>query len=168
ETSALAERRAVLDPRVFLREMRSSPLIALIATVLIVSMRMRSLTVAAPLLTAWFAAPWLAYVLSRPVPTKRPALDEEDRRFLEQVARDTWRYFDTYVTAQDHFLAPDNVQMVPSVVVAHRSSPTNIGMALLSILAAHDFGWIGDDDLATRLDQTLTTIEGLERYAGHL
>ena len=88
--------------------------------------------------------------------------------FSQSVARKTWRYFETFVGPEDHALPPDNVQIVPELTVAHRTSPTNIGMALLATLAAHDFGFIDTDDLADRIDATLTTVESLERFEGHL
>jgi cyclic beta-1,2-glucan synthetase len=69
---------------------------------------------------------------------------------------------------EHHSLPPDNYQEIPSPRLAHRTSPTNIGMGLLATLAAHDLGFIGTDELASRIDATLTTMEGLERYEGHL
>ncbi len=54
------------------------------------------------------------------------------------------------------------------MTIAHRTSPTNIGMALLATVAAHDFGFIDADDMARRIDATLTTVESLERVEGHL
>ena len=84
------------------------------------------------------------------------------------MAHKTWRYFETFIGPEDHALPPDNVQLVPELTVAHRTSPTNIGMALLATLAAHDFGFIDTDDLADRIEATLTTVESLERFEGHL
>ena len=98
------------------------------------------------MLALWAAAPLIAYALSRPVPTRRAVLGPEDREFLQSVARKTWRYFETFVGPEDHALPPDNVQLVPELTVAHRTSPTNIGMALLATLAAHDFGFIDTDE----------------------
>ena len=95
-------------------------------------------------------------------------LGAEDREFLQAVALKTWRYFETFVGPEDHALPPDNVQIVPELTVAHRTSPTNIGMALLATLAAHDFGFIDTDDLIDRIEATLTTVESLERFEGHL
>ena len=84
----------------------------------------------------------------------------------------TWRYFDTFAVASDHGLPPDNVQEgvpeAPGLVVAHRTSPTNIGMSLLAALAARDLRFIRTGELADRVDATLTTIEGLESFEGHL
>src|SRR5438093_977632 len=106
----------------------------------------------------WAAAPLIAYALSRPVPTRRAVLGPEDCEFLQSVAQKTWRYFETFVGSEDHALPPDNVQLVPALTVAHRTSPTNIGMTLLATLAAHDFGFISTDELADRTDATLTTV----------
>ncbi len=103
-----------------------------------------------------------------PSPSAARYLSVEDRAFLASVARKTWQYFDTFAGPEDHWLPPDNVQVVPEQTVAHRTSPTNIGMALLATLAAHDFGFIDADDLARRIDATLTTVESLERFEGHL
>src|SRR6185503_15127555 len=114
------------------------------------------------------AAPLIAYALSRPVPTRRAVLGDADRDYLRAVARKTWGYFDAFGGAADHALPPDNVQLVPELTVAHRTSPTNIGMALLATVAAHDFGFIDTDRLADRIEATLTTVESLERFEGHL
>ena len=78
------------------------------------------------------------------------------------------RYFATFMGAEDHGLPPDNFQEVPEPRIAHRTSPTNIGMGLLATLSAHDLGFIGTDELAAKVDATLTTMEGLERFEGHL
>ena len=99
---------------------------------------------------------------------RRVELGEEDRRFLRLMARNTWRYFETFMGPEDHGLPADNFQETPEPRVAHRTSPTNIGMGLLATLAAHDLGFIRTDELASRIDATLTTMEGLERFEGHL
>ena len=88
-------------------------------------------------------------------------------RTLRLTARRTWRFFETFVGPDDHALPPDNFQEEPTPVVAHRTSPTNLGLYLLSIVAAHDFGWIGTMDAIERLEATLATMNGLERFRGH-
>ena len=169
ETAASsADRGGLPDVRVFLRGMIAGPSVALASLVLVSLAHPRALPVALPVLVLWAAAPLVAFALSRPMPPRRIALGAEDREFLRQVARKTWRYFDAFVGAEDHGLPPDNVQIVPELRVAHRTSPTNIGMGLLATLAAHDFGFIGTDDLVGRIETTLDTVEGLERFEGHL
>ena len=71
------------------------------------------------------------------------------------------------MTADDHMLPPDNFQEDPQPVLAHRTSPTNIGLYLLSVVAARDFGWIGTIDAVERLEATLATMGRLQRYRGH-
>ncbi|HEV7415792.1 MAG TPA: glucoamylase family protein, partial [Tianweitania sediminis] len=83
-------------------------------------------------------------------------------------ARRTWLYFETFVTPGDNHLPPDNFQENPADMVAHRTSPTNIGMYLLSAVSARDFGWISLAGTAERIDQTLATVEKMQRFRGHL
>jgi cyclic beta-1,2-glucan synthetase len=154
--------------RLFLIEMIASPLVALAALLLLVTARPGALFAAGPILALWMAAPWIAYVLSRPVVPRRIELTDEDRDFLRLVARHTWRYFEKFMGPDDHGLPPDNFQETPEATIAHRTSPTNIGMGLVATLAAHDLGFIAADELIVRLDAALTTIEGLERHEGHL
>jgi cyclic beta-1,2-glucan synthetase len=169
ETAAASARRGG-QPRasVFVKEMRASPLVAAGGLIVMLVMRPQAWPVAVPILALWAMAPLVAYWLSVPVSTRRAPLGLEDGEFLRAVARKTWRYFDTFMGAEDHALPPDNVQIVPHLTVAHRTSPTNIGMALLATLAAHDLGFIATDELIDRLEATLTTVEGLERHEGHL
>ncbi len=169
ETAAATAHRAG-PPRlaVFMNDMIASPVVAVGSLALVILVRPHALPVAVPVLALWAVAPLIAYALSRPVPTRRALLRTEDREFLQTVALKTWKFFETFVGPEDHALPPDNVQMVPELTVAHRTSPTNIGMALLATVAAHDFGFIDTDDLADRIDATLTTVESLERFEGHL
>ena len=169
ETAAASAHRGG-KPRldVFAREMIASPLVAVASLVLVVVTRPHALPAAAPLLALWAAAPLVAFALSRPVPVRRAVLEADDRDYLRSVALSTWQYFETFVGPDDHALPPDNVQMVPELTIAHRTSPTNIGMGLLAAIAAHDFGFIDAAGLASRIDATLTTVEGLERFEGHL
>jgi cyclic beta-1,2-glucan synthetase len=154
--------------RAFLVEMIASPVIALMGLLLIGLVRPGALFTALPILALWTAAPFIAHALSKPVTPQRAPLGEEDRQLLGLVARKTWRYFEAFMGPEDHGLPPDNFQEIPEPRVAHRTSPTNIGMGLLATLAAHDLGFIETEELASRIDATLTTMEGLERHEGHL
>ena len=123
---------------------------------------------ALPLAAAWMLSPFLARWISRP-----PGLPAEltiaagDARALRLIARRTWRYFETFVTAADHMLPPDNLQEDPQAVLAHRTSPTNLGLYLLSTVAARDFGWIGTLDMLERLEATVAEMAVMERFRGH-
>ena len=164
-----SEDLAAGDTRGFIwRQMRIAPLLAVAALVAIVTIRGQALLVALPMLVMWCVAPEVAYVLSRPRRTRGRRLDADDRVLLRRIARRTWRYFEVFVGPDDQWLPPDNVQEQPRGEVAHRTSPTNIGMMFLSSLAACDLGYVGLDDLASRLTNSLDTLARLDRYRGHL
>jgi cellobiose phosphorylase len=129
-----------------------------------------SVAVAAPVLACWIFAPVIVGRLSRPARYVDPAsrLSNSDRDLLRRTARKTWHFFESFVTAEDHWLPPDNFQEQPRAVVAHRTSPTNIGLYLLAVLAARDFGYVGSREVVRRLRDTLDAIEGLERTEGHI
>lgn len=121
-----------------------------------------------PLALLWLAAPALALWVSRErAITPQENIDEADKRSLRLTARRTWRFFETFVTEHEHYLPPDNFQEQPKPVIAHRTSPTNIGLYLLSTVAARDFGWIGMVNVIERLEATLTTMDRLQRFKGH-
>ncbi len=153
--------------RSFLIAMAASPLTAIALAIVIYVFHPGALMLAAPFLLLWVAAPVFAFVLSQPVARRKRELSVEARDALLEIARDTWRYFESFAGAEEHWLPADNYQEEPPVV-AHRTSPTNIGMGLLSTLAAHDLGLITNETLIERLEHTLTTVESLERHRGHL
>ncbi len=121
------------------------------------------------LCAVWAASPVWTWWVSRPVPQRHDAaLPAADRVKLEGIARDTWRFFERCIGPEDHHLPPDNLQLAPQTMLAHRTSPTNIGLYLLSAACARRFGWIGTADLIARLEATLATVDRLPRHRGHL
>jgi cyclic beta-1,2-glucan synthetase len=156
------------DVRLFVEQMLGSPVLATSVLIAVAGLRSEALPAALPILLLWLAAPFVAYELSQPVAQLQPEIDEKDRRRLRLIARKTWRYFDVFAGPGDHGLPPDNFQEVPHPTVAHRTSPTNIGMGLLATLAAHDLGFIWQEELLERITATLSTIEGMESFGGHL
>jgi cyclic beta-1,2-glucan synthetase len=148
--------------------MASSPIIAAAAGLAILVLDREAFPAASPFLLLWLIAPVVAYWLSVPVGARVRPLSDRERAVLRRSARNTWRYFDTFATESEGWLAPDNFQEgADGAVLARRTSPTNIGMGLLSTLAAHDLGYLTTDDLLRRVDGTVTTLESLERYRGH-
>ncbi len=131
--------------------------------------RMQAWVAAAPLIVLWVAAPavavWISALPHSPRANRLSLADEEAFRL---IARRTWNFFVTFVSEKDHALPPDNFQETPKYVVAHRTSPTNIGLYLLSTVCARDFGWIGTLESADRLEATLATMSQMELFRGHL
>ena len=123
----------------------------------------------AALFTLWALAPVAAWWVSQPPPSALDArLSPDEKKYAYQLARQTWKFFEELVGADDHFLPPDNLQMTPERTVAHRTSPTNIGLYLLAVTCAREFGWITTADLITRLNATLGSIDRLDKHNGHL
>lgn len=165
----MAEHFASSDPRrIAWREMRSSPVAAVIIGVLVCYVSPQALGAALPLVLLWIAAPEIATWIALPLRTKEETLTAPDRLFLRKVARRTWLYFETFVRPDDNWLPPDNYQEPPYEEIAHRTSPTNVGVMLLAALTAWRLGHIDLSDLAVRLRNTLDTLDRLERYRGHM
>ena len=167
QTSSDAERLSGASLTAVLRTMWVNPLAGLAAIALAV-LRPESAMAIVPLAVAWVIAPLVAWTLSRQRTIGPVDLALEDRQELATTARRTWCYFAEQVGPQHGWLPPDNVQDEPVAAVALRTSPTNIGMALLAELAAHDFGWQTSDTLLTRLASILGAMAALPQHRGHL
>ncbi|HVI87305.1 MAG TPA: glucoamylase family protein [Dongiaceae bacterium] len=152
----------------FVRQMFGGVMIAVVAAGIVWIAGSGAWPIALPIIFSWLLSPAIAYWVSRsPGPASRLAISEQDIDALRVVARRTWRYFETFVTTADRMLPPDNFQEDPKAVLAHRTSPTNIGLYLLSVVSARDFGWIGRFDAVERVSTTLATMGQLERFRGH-
>ncbi|HYP30328.1 MAG TPA: cyclic beta 1-2 glucan synthetase, partial [Burkholderiaceae bacterium] len=149
------------------RTMAIGPVLAIAIGVALALRRPEVLTVALPVLLLWLGSPLLVWWIDRPIVDRLHALDDEQTVFLRRLARRTWAFFDAHVGAADNHLPPDNMQEHPVARVAHRTSPTNIGFALLSALAAREFGYLTTRRLLARVEATMATMQGMERHRGH-
>jgi cyclic beta-1,2-glucan synthetase len=167
-TAAQAKIGPRLDLLGFYRQMVGAIVLACGAMLLVAWARPSSWPIALPFVAVWLLSPAIArWVSLPPVASIGEGLADPQRQVLRSIARRTWRFFDTFVTPADHMLPPDNFQDDPAPVLAHRTSPTNLGLYLLSVVAARDFGWIGTAETTTRLEATLESMNTLERFRGH-
>jgi len=166
--AAKAEKSTKHDAAAFARFMWPAQAITLISLLTVVITNPRSLPFAAPFLLTWLLSPVIAYYISRPLQEDGREIAAPEIRAGRIVARRTWRFFETFVTDEDNWLPPDNFQEDPLPVIAHRTSPTNIGLLLLSTLAAHDFGYVGFSELIERIEFTLASLDKLQKFRGHL
>ena len=165
----MANRIAARHPRLAAwRDMSASPVLAALTAGALIMFAPAALPAAAPVLLLWLIAPEVAIWVSRVFPHRRETISEADRKYLRLMARRTWLFFETFVRPEDNWLPPDNYQEPPNEEIAHRTSPTNIGMMLISSLTAWRLGHIGLNELEMRLRNTLDTIGRLERYRGHI
>jgi cyclic beta-1,2-glucan synthetase len=164
ETADATERR--------LRQSRWSALlhlwyVPLICAFIAIFLRWPALLAASPLLAAWFLSPLVAHLVSLPFRQHDRTIESSQEQWLRLLARKTWMFYEAYVGQEDHWLPPDNMQEYPSEKIAHRVSPTNVGLYMASALAARDFGYVGIHDLAERWERTLATLAQLDRLHGH-
>ncbi|HMD62179.1 MAG TPA: glucoamylase family protein, partial [Opitutaceae bacterium] len=144
-----------------------APIAALTCEVLLFLLHPTLLYPALPVLGLWLAAPWMAWWISEPTKSAHPDLTMQQLAFLRRTARRTWSYFEAFVTGQENWLPPDNFQELSAPTIAARTSPTNMGLALLANLAAWDFGYLSAGGLVRRTRDALATMQGLERHRGH-
>lgn len=126
-----------------------------------------SIVVASPVFLLWLFSPAIVWWIDRPITRRKTTLNEEEMMLLRQITRRTWGFFERFVGPEDHWLPPDHYQESPVGIVAHQTSPTNIGLLLTATLAAYDLGYLDQLGLATRLLTTVETLEQLERFHGH-
>ncbi len=147
--------------------MSSSVIVGAVLLALLALLAPDGLLPAVPLLLAWLVAPEVAYRISTPTDRGPEPLTAGELHQLRSLARRTWLFFEQFVGPEDHWLPPDHYQESPRGVTSPYTSPTNVGMLLLSSLAAYDLGYIGFPILITRLQYTFETLARLERYRGH-
>ncbi|KAF0165787.1 MAG: putative glycosyltransferase 36 [Rhodocyclaceae bacterium] len=150
-----------------LRSMWAAPTLAAATAIELATWAPAALTVAGPILLLWFASPVIAWWISLPLARRKASLTIEQTLFLRALSRRTWAFFDNFVGAEDHWLPPDNSQEYRSAAIAHRTSPTNIGLALLANLSAWDFGYLPAGQVILRTSNTFATLDLLERHRGH-
>ncbi len=168
QTAAQIEQTSRRDLLSSWRFMRAAILMSLTVLALVAVFRSNALPVAVPFLVLWLISPFFVYYVNQLKSFETEPLETDSINELRSIARQTWRFFQTFIGAADNFLPPDNFQEDPEPLVAHRTSPTNIGLLLLANIAAHDFGYIGLADALERTESTLDTTQQLEKYNGHL
>ena len=162
-----ADRQSRTDLAASWRTMWFAPVLAVATGIYLAVSKPAALGVAGPILGLWFASPAIAWWISRPLARRRTRLSADQTLFLRKLSRKTWAFFETFVGPEDHWLPPDNYQEHPGSVVAHRTSPTNMGLALLANLSAYDFGYIPAGKLIERTGNAFRHDGKLERHQGH-
>ncbi len=167
QTASEAQRTARTGLTDYYATMWIAPVLALAGAIFLRGLSPGEMFPAAVVFTLWLIAPWIAWLISQPIEPEATGLQPGQTMFLRTTARRTWRFFETFVNEADNWLPPDNFQDQPAPVVASRTSPTNIGLALLANLAACDFGYLPVAGLIQRTQKTLGAMERLERHRGH-
>jgi cellobiose phosphorylase len=116
----------------------------------------------------WISSPYLAYCISLKLPEySKDILKNEEKTYLRKISRRIYAYYEDFVNEENNYLAPDNYQEKPFKGVAHRTSPTNIGMGLTSSIAAYDLGYITMAEFVDRVELILNSMKTLKKVNGH-
>ncbi|MBB3594617.1 cyclic beta-1,2-glucan synthetase [Rhizobium sp. BK529] len=153
----------------YYRTMWHAPVLAILSVAVAALSGNDAFLVGVPFALLWICSPAVAWYVSQSAETEdRLDVSEVVSGELRKIARRTWRYFETFTTAEQNYLPPDNVQETPHIIVATRTSPTNIGVYLLSVVSGRQFGWFSFEEAIERLEKTITTIDRMEKFRGHL
>ncbi len=167
-TTAAQAKTLRSDWGIFFAQMVSSVAFMIISSLIIYRYGRGSWPIALPFVILWGISPWLArWASQHPGAPEHMHISAPERQELRLVARRTWRFFESFITAENQMLPPDNFQEDPVPIVANRTSPTNIGLYLLSVIAARDFGWQALFQTVEQLEATFETLAKLERFQGH-
>ena len=109
-----------------------------------------------------------AWMISLTRDGSKNALSNDDVEKLKDIAERTWHFFETFVPVESTGLPPDNVQLDPPLGMAKRTSPTNIGLYVLSCLCAFELRLIDFQSFRARMEQTISTLESLPKWKGQL
>ena len=168
-TAAQAEKARGKQFHHYILRLRGALFLSTIAAAIVYAAgKYNAVWAAAPFLYLWFLSPVLAFLSGKPTPRKERTIPAAMNSAFRQYAREIWRFFETLVGDSTHWLPPDNFQEIPQPLVAHRTSPTNIGFLLLSNIAAYDLGYIGAVEFIERTEKTLDTLSQLKTFNGHL
>ncbi len=167
ETAADAAERLKVDRKeVFLR-MWTAPVVAGILGLAVLFIQPEHMLWALPIIIMWAISPDLAYETGLPRADPRRDIEPRDRREFRRTARLTWRFFEVVVGPGDNWLVPDNYQENRSELIAHRTSPTNIGLQMMSVVSAWDLGYLSTTQCLAQIHRTVEALQKLPRYRGH-
>ncbi|WP_311273129.1 MULTISPECIES: GH36-type glycosyl hydrolase domain-containing protein [unclassified Rhizobium] len=153
----------------YYRQMWHAPVVALLGLIFAGLPGDNAFLVGLPFALLWIFSPVVAWYVSQSAETEdRLFVSEHVSSELRKIARRTWRYYEAFVTSSENYLPPDNYQETPEPLVASRTSPTNIGVYLLSVISARQFGWISFSETVERMEKTIETVEKMDKYRGHL
>ncbi len=151
----------------YFTKMWISPFISVLSATCLLILYPAKFAMLWPIIGLWFAFPAIAWWISLPLMPHKAKLTEKQYQFLRKLSRKTWSFFETFVGPEDNWLPPDNYQEHPVAVIAHRTSPTNMGLSLLANLSAFDFGYIHTGELLERTAKSFNTMNLMEKYQGH-
>jgi len=167
-TSDDVEKSQKNDLNSYFKTMKASLFLSPVVFILAIIFKPEAILLGLLFFLGWASGPFIAYWISKDYYGLKTKISEKNQHELGRIARKTWHYFEQFTNIHSHYLPPDNYQEDPCRCIAFRTSPTNIGLGLMAILSARDFGFIGTCEMMNLIEKTVTTIEGLKKWHGHL
>lgn len=166
-TSEEAEKQAKSNLPAYYNQMASNVLMGVIS----IGLGLLKVNLFAVLLGIWWIIiPMIMWYISQETKKQKAIekLNKEEKDYLLEVGRRTWRYFETYLTEENNYLIPDNYQEDRKEKIVQRTSSTNIGLSLLAVISAYDLQYIKLEKAIELLSKIINTIESLAKWNGHL
>ena len=116
----------------------------------------------------WIITPYIMCKISEINEEKQIEINEDDKKYLKDIAQKTWQFFKDYITEENNYLMPDNYQEDRRNIVVNRTSSTNIGLSLLAVIASYDMGFEKNEDIINLLEKIINTVYELPKWNGHL
>ncbi|MBC2399085.1 GH36-type glycosyl hydrolase domain-containing protein [Clostridium tetanomorphum] len=167
QTAADAEASSGRELKHFVHSMWQGSAIAVVIAVLAFYKSINMGFILLPSCIIWFLSPYIAYFISKERKEKIKELSEEEIILFRRLSRKIWSYFEDFNNNKNNWLAPDNYQEYPENGLAHRTSPTNMGMGITSNIVAFDLGYIDLCQCIYRLNEILNSMDSLDKYEGH-
>lgn len=167
QTAEEAERSSGKDIISYFKYMWQEIVIALGIMIIAWNSGLGTFYIMIPSCIIWIISPLISYIIGKNINDETVKLSEEDINILRRLTRSIWAYFEDFVTDETNYLGGDNYQEEPYKGLAMRTSPTNIGMTLISNIVAIDMGYIGVIKAIENLNNTINTLGKLETYKGH-
>jgi cyclic beta-1,2-glucan synthetase len=166
-TAADSDRRFRGELSDYWHKMKESVLLSVVFCLVAAIMRPQTWYLNIIITTAWAVSPYIAYKTGKPKEKRTLMLSDGQILKIRQIARKTWKYFEELVNEKENWLPPDNYQQEPPTGIAHRTSPTNIGLHLMSVLSARDLGYISTLSTVEKIEHTVRTMKKLDKWNGH-
>ncbi|SFC75903.1 GH36-type glycosyl hydrolase domain-containing protein [Clostridium uliginosum] len=167
QSSDSVEKKYSNSFKAYLKRMWIAPIMGLVVVYLSIYNSIGVIVYSIVVAALWIVSPYVAYYISRNIPKNKMTLDDEENVYLRKISRRIYAYYEDFVNEENNYLAPDNYQEKPFKGIAHRTSPTNIGMGLVSNVVAYDLGYITMMEFIDKTEMILNSIKDLQMVHGH-
>ena len=155
----------------YYKDMFANLIIGVVGIIIISSLELTLINIIAYCICILFIiAPAIFWYISKQniEPNKIKQLSKDEIKYAVDIGKRTWNYFADFINEQNNYLPPDNFQEDRMPKVVNRTSSTNIGLGLMSIMSAYDLGYINNKKAKELIINMIETIRKLPKWHGHL